>query len=152
MDGVCKDWYTSEVFKQLEDGKHIELVDIKLRLSIIKPLHANWIIEFYKYMTTPDGQNCIFNGWEASGIDDAIRLGTKNLPLLDPFQDIDPVMDLTAIVDNLKTFLTLGENERGIACSNQEEEEDNAIGDEAWIRNSGTNVDELADFVDEYRK
>ena len=86
-------------------------------------------------MTTPDGQNCIFNGCKASGIDDAIRLGTKNLPSLDPFQDIDPVMDLTANEGNLKTFLTLGENERGIACSNQEE--DNAIGDKAWIRNSG---------------
>ena len=83
-------------------------------------------------MTTPDGQNCIFNGWKTSGIDDAIRLGTKNLPSLDPFQDIDPVMDLTANEDNLKTFLILDENERGIACSNQEEEEeeDSAIGDE----------------------
>ena len=49
VNGVCKRflakmfnyWYTSEVFKQLEDGKHIEFVDIKLRLSIMKPLHAN---------------------------------------------------------------------------------------------------------------
>ena len=67
---------------------------------------------------------------------------------MDPFQDIDPVMDLTANEDNLETFFTLGENERGIACSNQEEEDD-AIDDEAWIRDGGSNVDELADFVDE---
>ena len=100
----------------------------------MKPVHANWI----------------FNGWKSSCIDDALRLGSKNLPfLVDPFQDIDPVMDLTGDEDNLATFFTLSENERGIPCSNQDDDDDDdAIDDEACIRDGGSNVDELADSGD----
>ena len=40
------EWYSQEIHKQLEEGKKIDQVDVVLRLSVLKPLHAKWIIEF----------------------------------------------------------------------------------------------------------
>jgi len=40
------------------------------------------------------GEKCIKvieSGWRAISIRDAIRLGTKNLPSIDPFADIVPI-------------------------------------------------------------
>ena len=75
---MFNDWYTSEVFNQLDEDKHIDLVDVNVLLSVLKPLHAGWLVEFYNHMTTGEGRENILSGQRASGIADAVRLGTKN--------------------------------------------------------------------------
>ena len=35
-----REWYSSSISKQPEEGKSIEDIDVELKLSILKPLHA----------------------------------------------------------------------------------------------------------------
>ena len=44
-------------------------------------------------MTTGEGKQVIKSGWQAAGITEAIEIGSKNLPSLDPFHDISPIND-----------------------------------------------------------
>ena len=44
-------------------------------------------------MTTVKGKHIIGSFWRAAGITDAIRLSSKNLTAIDPFHDIDPLLD-----------------------------------------------------------
>ena len=62
-------------------------IDIKLRLSLLKPLHAEWVTDFYNYMTSGAAKKVIESGWVSSGIRDVVRLGLSELPSIDPFQD-----------------------------------------------------------------
>ena len=43
-------------------------------------------------MTTPNGMEIIESGWTASGVQDAMKVGSKGLPPIDPFEDIDPLI------------------------------------------------------------
>ena len=43
-------------------------------------------------MTTSKGKEIIDSGWKAAGISDAIKLSSSNLPPIDPFHDIDPML------------------------------------------------------------
>jgi len=43
-------------------------------------------------MTTSKGREIIDSGWKASGISDAIKLGSEKMPSIDPFKDIDPML------------------------------------------------------------
>ena len=58
-------WYRNQILKQLDEGVNIDAVDVKLRLTTLKPLHAQWVVDFYN----------------------------KNLPAIDPFHDIDLLLD-----------------------------------------------------------
>ena len=39
-------WYTWQVNAQLDKGVNIEEIDIKLPLSLMKPFHARWLVDF----------------------------------------------------------------------------------------------------------
>ena len=80
------EWYSFQVSKQLADGVMLENVQVKLTPTILKPIHAGWLIEFYNHMTTDKGCDIIKNGWKTLGITDAVRLGLNNLPSVDPFE------------------------------------------------------------------
>ena len=54
----------------------------------MKPLHATWLIDFL-----PGGQEICIKGWKVSGIYDAVNMTSANLPSLDPFADIDPLLN-----------------------------------------------------------
>ena len=43
-------------------------------------------------MTTNRGCDIIKNGWKAAGITNAIRLGLNNLPSVDPFDEMDSMV------------------------------------------------------------
>ena len=87
----------------MDDGRELDSIDIELKLSIIKPLHAKWMMEVYNEMTSAEGK-----GWEVFGIKGAVELGVTNLPNLDSFDDIEtkleedcndiPVIDSSAIL------------------------------------------------------
>ena len=54
------EWYTVQITGQLEEGKSLEDVDIKL--TVLKPLHAEWLVRLYNYLTTNDDRETILSG------------------------------------------------------------------------------------------
>ena len=46
------DWFTHQINTGLENGQEQDDIEIDYRLSVLKPLHAKWLISFYNYMTT----------------------------------------------------------------------------------------------------
>ena len=54
-------------------------------MSVLKPLHAHWIIDLYNYLTTSEGKEIIANGWKAEYITEALEKGKRGLEPLDPF-------------------------------------------------------------------
>ena len=58
-----QEWYSQEICKQLNDGSN-EPVD--MRLSIMKPIGAQWLLEMYEYFKSHP--NLIINGFRAAGI------------------------------------------------------------------------------------
>ena len=87
------DWYTGQVSAQLNKGVSIDETDIKLRLFLMKPLHAGWLLSFYNHMTSGTEKRVIDSGWISSGIKDAIALGLDSFSLLDPFRNTPPIAD-----------------------------------------------------------
>ena len=82
-------WYSEQIQDALDSGKAIEDIEVKVPLSVMKPLHGCWLIEMYNELTSARCKKVIKSGWERQGILDAITWGSKNLPKLDPFADID---------------------------------------------------------------
>ena len=87
------DSYTRQITLAMEDGKELETIEVLLKLSNIKPLHAKWLIEMYNEMTSSEGRKVCLKGWEVSGIKAAVEQGLSTLPYLDPFSDIDPIVE-----------------------------------------------------------
>ena len=78
------EYYADAVREQLENGKQLEEIDVDFRLSVIKPLHAKWLIALYNYPTTQKGMEIIAKGWKKAGIAGLLD-GTTVLPPEDPF-------------------------------------------------------------------
>ena len=55
-------WYADQISKQLNEGVKIEEADAKFRLTTMKPLHAQWVVDFYNEMTTSKGSTIIESG------------------------------------------------------------------------------------------
>ena len=89
------EWYSFQVSKQLAEGVMLENVQVKLNLTILKPIHAGWLVDFYNHMTTDKGFDIIKNRWKAAGTTNTIRLGLNNLPSVDPFDEMDPMLQLS---------------------------------------------------------
>ena len=56
-------WYSEQVLENLKHEKS-EVVDV--RMSVVKPLSANWMIKLYDYMKS--NPTIISNGFAAAGI------------------------------------------------------------------------------------
>ena len=83
----CKDflrqeaqaWYSQEIVKQMEKGKQAHEIKVDVRISIVKPLHAKWIVKFYDYIRSKP--ELVKNGWKKSGIVERLHEKIN----LDPF-------------------------------------------------------------------
>ena len=58
----------------------------------MEPLHAYWLAEFYNNITSESGLSVVTDGWKATGIFNAIKMGSADIPSLDPFQEISPLL------------------------------------------------------------
>ena len=58
------------------------------------------IIELFNEMTTRKGSEIIGNGCNGYGIKDVIKLGTEKLRSMDPFEELDPIMNELKISHN----------------------------------------------------
>lgn len=61
-------WYAEQICQQLQDKADVTPVD--LRLSVVKPLGAQWMIQLYDYMKSKP--HIVQNGFRAVGILDCI--------------------------------------------------------------------------------
>ena len=87
----------------------MENIEIKLRLSLIKPIHAAWVVDIYNHMPSERGIEIIESGWRASGILDALRKGSSALPSIDPFVDIGPMLPAPMSDDDAPNVGAVGE-------------------------------------------
>ena len=74
----------------MEENVPIEDTE-KLKVSVLKPLHASWLIEVYNHQTSSAGREIIVNGWKSAGIMGAVSKGIEGLEKLDPFHSNDPL-------------------------------------------------------------
>ncbi|CAH1248589.1 POGZ [Branchiostoma lanceolatum] len=65
------DFYAQKVAKALEEGLPIEDVKVDLRLSVMKPLHASWLLGAIDRVAAK--RNVVARGWDRTGIRDAIE-------------------------------------------------------------------------------
>ena len=75
-------WYAEQVQVQIDKGIAPENVAVDLKISILKPLHARWVTQYYDHIRT--NKDVVKNGWRRSGITDALK--TKS-PREDPFEN-----------------------------------------------------------------
>ena len=81
------------------------------------------MVDLYNHMTTEGGKEIIHSGWKAAGITEALTLGTEGLESLDPFQDIDPMMEQSQPSnDCLDSICQLAESQLKIAYTPMEED------------------------------
>ena len=62
MKGMFADWYCKQAEEPLSHGKKAEDMGIKFYLTLIKPLHAKWLMELYNHITSEKGSEIIING------------------------------------------------------------------------------------------
>ena len=119
------EWYAKEIHRQLDAVISLKEVDVKLRLSVMKPVHAHWMVELYNHMTTGEGKKNIESGQRAAGIQDAVKLRLKNLPTVDPFSDIDPMLDDPRLDgQNLEALCDMSQEEISVAYLREQNEDD----------------------------
>ena len=78
--------YNRQILHALEYGCEVIDPKVDVKITIMKPLHAKWLSEFYNYISSSDGQET--TRWLKAGITNAIKMRSSKLPLLDPFLDI----------------------------------------------------------------
>ena len=100
MKKKCSTWYANEITKAMDAGEELEAIEIPLKLSIIKPLHAKWFIEMFNEMTSEIGRAVCLKGWVVAGIKGAVEKGLTNLNDLDPFNDCDPMEEAVGNLTN----------------------------------------------------
>ena len=46
----------------MDAGVPAESIDVNLKLTSLKALHASWLTELYNVLTTADGRETVLNG------------------------------------------------------------------------------------------
>ena len=97
-------WFSAQIQSQLDSGVVLDDVDVDLRLSVLKPIHATWIVSMYNHLSSSEGRQSIAKGWKKAGVTDVVS-GSKKLPPEDPFEDLD-VWEHCGLWDNMYLILT----------------------------------------------
>ena len=96
-------------------------------------------------MTSESGSKVIVSGWKASGIFDAVEMGSSVLPSIDPFQDISPLissndqLDSEQLVNHHKQYLADEIKEHFVNESFETDDEE-----EEWIDENGVDFNRNA--------
>ena len=78
-------YYSTAVKGQLDSGMALEDIEVNLRLTAIKPLHAQWLVDMYNFFTTERGQQIINAGWKKAGILGLLRRWNYRTTTYRPF-------------------------------------------------------------------
>ena len=150
-------WYAQKIREGLDSGIKIVDIDIKTQLTVMKPLHAKWLIDLYNDLTSAKGKEVVIGGWRASGILRAVEEGANNLPTLDPFADLEPL----ALETNVEEMLTINSfpepghmdvNERNIDSDSEfeyEEDDENSEEEDEEVEEEENNENDrnVFDFI-----
>ena len=71
----------------MDSGINFEDVDVDLKLLVLKPIHATWLVALFNFFTSTERKVYVLKGWEKAGIKDVFN-GKEVLPPVDPYQDI----------------------------------------------------------------
>ena len=75
---------------QLRRGAIPQDVKVDTRLLVVKPLHAHWVIAFYRHMQLNAGRKIIQNGFSKAHVREAYEQASQLNQLADnPFLEID---------------------------------------------------------------
>ena len=77
------EWFSRQVSIGLEKVQELEDIKINYHLKVLKPLHPTWLISFYDYISSPEGNAVIASGWKKLDIFNAAELKLSRLPILD---------------------------------------------------------------------
>ena len=77
-------WYAQQVQKELNSGKNIYQVDIESKLSIMKPIHAHWIISLYDKFRNSD--EMVIKAFQVASNTEALK--NENMEEDDPFSHL----------------------------------------------------------------
>jgi len=80
-------WYSEEVQRQVDSRVNFEDVNVERKLSVLKPIHATWLVDVYNFFTSAQGRVDVLKGWEKAGIKGVVT-GRDLLPPVHPCQDI----------------------------------------------------------------
>ena len=140
-------WYSKQIANELEKGTPSDDKEVKLKLSVLKPLHAGWLIDAYDHLTSEVCRKIIANGWQSAGITSAISKGVQGLPTLDPFNTIDPLVNHADESDN--HLPNLNSEEIDFFINLRGEEEDSS--DDEWeMEDTGVEIRNAFDmFLDD---
>ena len=141
------EWYSKQIANELEKGAPLDDIEVKLKLSVLKLLHAGWLIYAYDHLTSEAGRKIIANGWQSAGITSAISKGVQELPTLDPFDTIDPLVNHADESDNHLPNMNSEEIDFFI---NLRGEEENSSDDEWEMEDTGVEIRNAFDmFLDD---
>ena len=114
------DWCSDQISEELQSGIPFEDIDVKLRLSNLKPLHAGWVVDFYNFI--------MLNGGKAAAIYDAICLGIGKSSAMNPYHDINLLVSESNIpvATNLEAVCQLD------LFHTREDNDENADDEDAW--------------------
>ena len=74
----------------MEEDPNIDVttIDVDLKLSTLKPLHAAMIRKVYNFLKSDKGRRIILSGWRSAGITEALEVArtTNVVPSLNPYE------------------------------------------------------------------
>ena len=76
----------------LDAGESLDEISVKFKLTTMKPLHTQWVIDLHNQFFSFNSKRVILSAWKVSVILDALTKGLAGFPggFINPFYNIDP--------------------------------------------------------------
>ena len=94
LKSKLESWYADQVTKEIEKGTNVYSVNIETKLSVVKPLHARWLISFYDHIQ--NNREMIIKAFQMEGITSIAEIEIPDEDLLKPLAYIQSKRYLTA--------------------------------------------------------
>ena len=92
-------WYSEQISLALQNGEKLENIIMSFKITVLKPLHAKWLVEFYNHIISGEKRKFITGGFGRAGVTHTLELGSSNLPELDPFAEFSTFVSGDELVD-----------------------------------------------------
>mgnify|MGYP007024294226 CR=1 FL=1 len=90
ISGKYQQWYADRVADQLTRGIIAQNVKVDIRLSVVKPLHAQWIVDLYYHMQKRSSKEMIRKGFKAALVREAFDQAEALTQVAEnPFLDVE---------------------------------------------------------------
>ena len=83
-------YYSCSAQEQLQTGRKLEDIEVDLKLTVIKPLHAQWLVSMYDHLTGQRGKEVILKGWKRAGISGLLLSYLLKIPFNQFFLKLEP--------------------------------------------------------------